>query len=558
VTRRLPPVLMALPVLAVMLAGMGAPLGGSHVFRQSHVAANIDKFVEDGLSLRPSTYNEDVPFSAFDFPLYQIGVASVCRLVPVEALQAARATSWLLLVVALLVLDRLLKQAGVRRWPRVATLLLFACAPLNLFYFQAPMVDDLAVLLALVSLQQHVAAVRDRGNPLARWSVLLFGFLSTLIKSPVYLPVFVALLWHRARTRGLRALARADAIAYAGVTALGVVCFKVYWAVVNGSSGVLTAWERQHYFGSLSGRLSPAAWHPVLSDLLSYTTNPAIAVFAVGGVVWWTRRRRGPAAPVFPGLLVGCGVTLLVFFDLYPPHNYYQLPFVLPVAFFGAQGLEGLRVVARAGRRRTRPWWRPALAAVVVAVLATGFWSWTGFRELATSSRATEVLRARGEWVRARTEPQDYVIYVYAGAPNNWTPAYLYFARRDGRNLLAAETTPARVAAIAAEAYGRFPRVLLFTVQPDVARALRDAGAEALVSDRRRSLLRVDGALVAGTLSATGESAPGRPGGPSRGRREDRGTGWARSTPGASAVGDPPHPAAPSGSPDRTAPDRRG
>jgi hypothetical protein len=490
--RRSPLAALALPALALMLSGVGAPLGGSHVFRQAHVAANIDKFVEDGISLRPATYNEDVPFSAFDFPLYQLGVASACRLAPVDALRAARVTSWLLFVAALVVLDRLLGQAGVRRWPRVAAVLLFAYTPLNLFYFQAPMIDGLALLLALVSLQQYVDTRREKRRPWAAAAMLLSGFLSTLIKSPVYLPVFLAILWHQARSQGRRALARAETLALVAVTGLGVLCFKVYWTVVNGSTEVLTPWERRHYFGSLAERLSPDAWRPVLSDLLNLTTNPVIAVLGMGGALWWARRRRGPAAPVFSGLLLGCGVTLLVFFDRYPPHNYYQLPFVFPLAFFGAQGLEGLRVMARAGRRSSRPWRRASLAAVAVAIVATGFWSVTGFRALARSNNAVELIRSRGEWVRDHTLPGDYVVYVFEGTDDDWNPAYLYFARRDGYNLPSAEATPARVAEVAGQARGRFPRVLAFTARPDVERALSDAGAETVASEHHRTLLRVD------------------------------------------------------------------
>jgi len=65
--------------LLAVASGLREPIGGSHVFRQSHVASNIEKFVERGLSLRPATYNENVPFSAFDLPLCQLAVASVCR-----------------------------------------------------------------------------------------------------------------------------------------------------------------------------------------------------------------------------------------------------------------------------------------------------------------------------------------------------------------------------------------------------------------------------------------------------------------------------------------------
>ena len=502
--RRRALILLVLPALALMLSGLRAPLGGSHVFRQAHVAANIDKFVEAGVSLRPATYNEDVPYAAFDFPLYQLLVASLARVVPLEPLVLARLTSCLLFVLALLAVDRLLVGAGIRRWPRAAALACFAYAPLDLFYFQAPMVDGLAVLLALVSLAAYVRAPEARVRSGSGAALLLSAFLSTLIKSPVYLPVFVAIEWHRARTRGLRALTGFESVALALVAALGVLLFKLYWMLVNGSAVALSPWERRHYFGTLGERVSLASWTPVVTDLLHLTSTPVMAVFAVLGALWWVCRGRGRTAAVFTGLLVGCGVTLLVFFDRYPPHNYYQLPFVFPLAFFAAQGLQALRVRARAARHSSRPRRWLFAGALPVVVLAAAFFSWSGFRALAGSNRAVELIRSRGAWIREHTRPDDYVVYLFEGSADDWNPAYLYFARRNGYNLPLGELGPPELAALSARARGRFPRVLVFASAVGARQELLDLGAELLASDPRRALLRVDALAAAPGTDASG------------------------------------------------------
>jgi hypothetical protein len=396
-----------------------------------------------------------------------------------------------LFVAALLVLDRLLVQAGVHRWPRAAALALFAYAPLTLFYFAAPMVDGLAVLLALVSLQQYVSAQRGGSRHGAIAIMLLSGFLSTLIKSPVYLPVLVAILWHRFRSQGVRACARRDTAALIATAALGVLCFKTYWMIVNGTSRILTPWERQAYFGTLAERFSATSWRPVLADLLLLTTNPAISLLAVGGSLRWARRNRGRVSSLFVGLLLGCAVTLLVFFDRFPPHNYYQLPFVLPLAIFGAQGLEDLRVQARAGRRYGRPTLWAAHALVPLAILANGVWSWRGFSEMAASSRTTEVTRSRGEWIGAHTGPDDFVIYIHDGSRGDWNPAFLYFAHRDGYNLSLSETTTARLAALGARVRDRRGRVLVFTYRGEGGVTLARLGAEPVASDAHHALFHL-------------------------------------------------------------------
>ncbi len=138
-----------------------------------------------------------------------------------------------------------------------------------------------------------------------------------------------------------------------------------------------------------------------------------------------------------------------MFFDRYSAHNYYQLPFVFPVAFFGAQGLQSLRVLARAGRRFARPAWRAARLAVPLAALAAAAWGWTGLTELRTSDHAVELTRQRGEWIRDHTSRDDYVIYVFDGTVDDWNPAFLYFARRDGYNLPLRQATPERLAGLA-------------------------------------------------------------------------------------------------------------
>jgi hypothetical protein len=493
--RKRPLVLLALPAVALMASGVAAPLGGSHAFRQAHVAANIEIFVRDGLSLRPSTYNEDTSFSpAFDFPLYQLVVAAICRLAPAEPLRAARVVNLAFFVAALVVLDRLLVQAGIRRWPRAGALGFFAYAPLALFYFQAPIVDGLALLLALLSLQQYVSLEAGGVPTRARLVLLLSAFLSTLIKSPVYLPVLLAILWHRARRRGVRTLVRGDGAALLAAAGLALLCFKLYWMTANGASQPLTSWERQHYFGTLAERFHPAAWRPVIGDLVLLTSNPVVVVLAAGGALYWTRRARAPVAPVFTGLLLGGAITLLVFFHLYRPHNYYQLPLVFPIAFFGAQGLEGLRLLARAGRRSGRPVWPAARVAVPILVLAAGVWGWAAFGRLAVSSEAIEVLRSRGEWIRERTNADDYVIYTFPanGEADPWNPLYLYYAKRRGYDLPSGEVTPARLAAIRAQARDRFTRVLAFSVREETHRVLAGIAGEPLASMGRRALFQLD------------------------------------------------------------------
>ena len=136
--RRLALGFLFLPPLLVMVARIHSPLRGHHLFRQAHVAANIDKYVGLGLSLVPRTWNLDVPFSLFDFPAYQLLVAELCRWFGLPALPAARAVNVLVFVLILLVYGLLLGRTRLPLAQRALALVLFAYAPINVFYLSSP------------------------------------------------------------------------------------------------------------------------------------------------------------------------------------------------------------------------------------------------------------------------------------------------------------------------------------------------------------------------------------------------------------------------------------
>jgi hypothetical protein len=132
--RRSLPFLLSAPAIGLMSADLGRAPHGEHLFRQTHVAANIEKFVDHGLSLRPETYNQDAPLAVFDFPVYAWFVAAVCRILGSPAVATARAVNILLFVVALFALDRLLRRCGAGATQRLFGVLVFAYAPIDLLW----------------------------------------------------------------------------------------------------------------------------------------------------------------------------------------------------------------------------------------------------------------------------------------------------------------------------------------------------------------------------------------------------------------------------------------
>jgi len=408
--------------LLVLTRNLGGRVDGEHYWRQTHVAANIERFVLKGLSLKPTTYNQDAPVFVFDFPLYQLVTSFLARGFGWDPLLTGRAVNVALFALSFLMVERLLAWAGVGELPSLLTLFFLATAPLNLFYFQAPLVDGLAIFLSLLSLAAFVRWEQGQGWAFA--VLLVSGALCSFVKNPVYLPVPVTIAYCTFARGGWRALLRRPLLLYFGLLVAAVVAFKVYSNEVNGIGSFLTPRESGEYFGTIHDRLRLKFWLPIGTTLLTRAGGPVVLALGVLGTIALVRGGE----PLFPGLLLGSGVTLLIFFDKYNAHSYYCLPLVLPIALAGAYGAAALcsSLAARGG----------SLLGGLCLVLVVGATLLSSFRGVrAMSVPATAEMAEAGDWIRLETHPDDFVFYLVGSEEVDWLPAFLYFAKREGYNL---------------------------------------------------------------------------------------------------------------------------
>jgi hypothetical protein len=408
----------------VMVRGLSTPIDGEHYWRQTHVAANIERYVADGPSLRPSTYNRDAPLLVFDFPAYQLATSQICRIFGTDPLITARLFNIALFIATFIILDRFMLWTGFGSLHRVLCLFFFAAAPLNLFYFRAPMVDPLALCLAFLSL---TAFVRWNGGGGGGSYLLMVaaGILSTLVKNPVYLPFALAIAFSAFSRRGPRAFLRGGLILYFVLIAAAVVAFKLYSNRVNEIPAFVTSEEANQYFGILHERLKLKFWAPILATLVIRGGGLLVFVLGLLGGLAYTLRAKG--RNIHLGVGLGALLTLLLFFDKYSAHSYYCLPLVFPLAFFAAYATDALfSYLLKRG---------PIAAWTMIASLLalSLFSSWSGLSAMSAPSTA-EMVQA-GEWIRLRTHRGDFVFYVLADESPDWLPALLYFAKREGYNL---------------------------------------------------------------------------------------------------------------------------
>lgn len=481
------PALLCLPALGWMLAGLGEPPHGEHVFRQTHVAGNIEKFLAHGLSLRPETYNQDVPGALFDFPLYPWTVTLLCRGLHSPPVPTARALNVFILGLTLAVLAALWRVTGASWTHRLFGLAFFAYAPLTLFYFQVPLPDPLALLLGLASLlaywrwdQAPLGAARTR----ALAGLVLLGTLSTLIKNPLYLPFAFAIFWDRLLRRGPRSLLAGGLLAFAGVLLVAVAGFKLYANHVNEVGAFLAAGESEAYFGPLRDRLRPKFWRLIFASFTERVSVPPVFGLSLVGLALYAWRARPRGRALHLGLALGSAAALLVFFNRHREHHYYQLPFVPVLAFFAAYPLALTAAWLRTpGRRRALRVWAGPLVATVLLV-AVGSQSLAAFRQMSVDRDPG--LRERGAWIAANSAADDFVVYVLGWREDNWEPTHLYFAQRDGSNLARSLVGYAELAALQRRFASRYGRFLVFCPAQgleDVDARLQGLGARVLADD---------------------------------------------------------------------------
>lgn len=489
-----------LPALALMLWGLREPLHGEHVFRQAHVAGNIEKFVRQGLSLRPAAYNQDVPGALFDFPAYSWLVAAVCRTTGAPALPTARALNVLTLVLCLVTLEAIWRALRLPRVARLFGLLTCAWAPLDLFYLQVPLPDGLALLLSLLSVLAWLKLERAGGpGPGGRrvaWltTLLACALLATLIKNPVYLPFAVGLVCDRLARRGPRGLLTRELLLLGLALVVAVVGFKLYSNAVNRTPGFLPRAEAEAFFGTLHDRVRPRYWRALAEAFTSRLCPPAALGLVVAGLALALLRPRGRAS-LRLGLLAGSLLTLALFFNRHREHSYYQLPFVPVLAGFAGAA----PALALALARRSRGRWLTACTALASLALAL-FVAWQGAAGLGRMQRNWEPQVAeRGAWICAHSDEGDFVVYVLGVREDNWDPAPLYFARRDGHNLARTQVSHDRLAELHRQFAARYARFLIYcppVAVPGLEERLARLGAQVLADGETGRLYRLEPAWL--------------------------------------------------------------
>jgi hypothetical protein len=459
-----------------------------HIFRQAHVASNIEFFLRDGISLAPAMYAKNTSDKLLDFPLYQQIVTVLCNTFKTPVIQTGRGVNIVVYMLNCFALWGILHtRCKFAARVVIATILLYSLSPLSVFYERAIIPDNLAILLSLLSLWCFLWWV-ESDAPVAFVGMTLTGVLATLIKNPIYLPVcFVIGFWFIFH-RQVRRLFSLKMLFFAAVIAATVVIFKLYANFENTGSLQSPGWESQWYFSTLKIRLSFEPYNVLFQRLVHEIVVPPIFGLLFLGLcsflfeAWHPRQKA-----VVLGLTIGGVVTALLFFNVNLIHNYYQLPFVPIACFFAAYAwdrLLGRRMVAALQSRRVG-----TVGLGVVCLLLCFGALFVVTRGSLISKTEPAPFISSGDFIRQNTSPDTFVLFVIS--QEDWNPAFLYFAKREGYNLgvdnLSLSSSLLRETV---ERFGKsYPRISLFVprdlfgvvggvvVLPPYADSISDAGA---------------------------------------------------------------------------------
>ena len=354
--------------LVLRLALAWTPLAGVHAWRQCDTAAVARNFATESMNpLLPRVdWRGDGPgWVEMELPLFPWAVAVAYRLLGVHdaigriaaALGGVAACWWLLCL--------LTRTSG----PRVArwAALLFAILPLNVYYGAAFMPESWMIAASIGGVH-HFLRWRQGDGGKHGWASFACIAAAVLLK-PTALCLGLVLLWILLAVRPERGpLAKAhplrDPRAWmfaAGV--LGLLGTWLWWAHRLGhETGLSFGVLRSDKFADWPLAGSMGFWHTILIErLVERHLAWGGAALVLAGLL---RSRSSRVERLFDVWLVALLVGTAIASRGNELHEYYQMPWSLPLAFFAGRGAAG-------AMERQRGWF-VVLAMTVIGVLGMG------------------------------------------------------------------------------------------------------------------------------------------------------------------------------------------
>ncbi|MFN2465249.1 MAG: hypothetical protein ABR598_03175 [Candidatus Dormibacteria bacterium] len=382
------------------------PPDDAHEWRQTQTLMNAASYAHGAgwLTPRVDWYGPTPRIGVLEFPVYSI-LAHLLTYLTANLLTGARIVSWLAGMGAILVFDRiLLLRAHPRR--RAATVL-FALAPIAIFYGHAAQPESLLLFLTLLAAYSALQARTGAWH----WSVTAAASLAVAatIKPTALLVLGPPLLYEGWRSRRMTRVY--PVLLCAGVAVLLWAQFDRAVLLSSAPDWYRTNTRSEWLFGPLSLR-TDVAFYRTLADRAVWTLlTPLTAGLLLSGAA-----RRGD--PWWWLWALGGLISIEVFSTLNYVHFYYQLPIIPALAALAAYALPR--------------WPRPAALRLAIA----GALAAVTIYAIIPLYREAPIFHDAGTALRGIATPGRPVIVLSSvGGPSPWFPAVLYYAGHPGWNL---------------------------------------------------------------------------------------------------------------------------
>lgn len=328
---------------------------------------------------------------------------------------------------------RIVCPAGLAR----LTVLLYMSLPLGLYYSRAIHVDFSAVLCAHAMLYYAMLSVKKLsvGHFLL---AMVFATLGFLIKAPYLFYLAIPLIAYAIYARKFTFLLK-----NAVWVAIPIGIFMLWQGHVKRLNGAMPDWSfipSYHkmddmsgwYFGQLSHRFEFFLWD-ILFDRIKFEVAAVtgLPVLIVGLFLGWRRFHSN-----FMRLwLLGTVIYLLIFFTLNVIHNYYQIPFLAPLAYFIALPIYAIyKLIEPLGRKIGF-----VLAGIAFLIVAGQSFRLTEGYDLSEAEqkhfggyyKVNNLITDAGLVISANTPSEGLIITTFGGLDCR-CPNLLYAARRKG------------------------------------------------------------------------------------------------------------------------------
>lgn len=320
-------------------------LDSPHFWRQADTAQYIWSFFHEGISLfHPSVaWMGGHKTVILEFPLPEAMVAILQKLLG-EGLWVGRLFFLASFVGSAYFLFRIIQffsSSTIAQWATI----LYLAMPLGIYFSRAIHIDFFELMLAHAMLWYYIRAVEAKS--LGYWAITMaVGTLAILVKAPyaglLGLPMLFFVLKHINRLWVLR---------NAWMALFPILCF-VLWEMhrthINGAAPDwyfipdyrkfvdMSGW----YFGDWYQRKAWGTYSLIGSRIFSEIMMLPGLVMVAGN---WAFPARNPANRFAWIWLLAVVVYALVFINLNRIHNYYQIPFMAPLAWVMALGIEKWR-----------------------------------------------------------------------------------------------------------------------------------------------------------------------------------------------------------------------